>query len=91
MADADDAGTDDYVRLSEEALRELIREEARVVAREETKRTRSLFGSIVAGLFGFVILGQSLEAGGALTTVLVGVGTLVVAAGAGVSSFFGGD
>jgi hypothetical protein len=82
-------GTDNRVQLTHDELQELIREEAREVAREETKRTRSLFGSIIAGLFGFVILSQSLEAGGTLTAILVGVGALlIVAAGVGVTGMF---
>lgn len=84
-----DEDGDDQLTLSRDELRELIREEARDVVREETRRTRSLFGSIIAGLFGFVILGQSIEAGGILTAILVGVGALlVVAAGVGVTSTF---
>lgn len=84
-----DDGTDDQVTLTHDELRALIRDEAREIAREETKRTRILFGSIIAGLFGFVILSQSLEAGGTLTAILVGVGALlVVAAGVGVTSMF---
>lgn len=94
MVDADEsAGTDDDpVELSRDELRELIQTEARQVVREEIRRTRSLFMSIIVGLFGFVILGQSIEAGGILTAVLVGVGALLLAvAGLGVTRIFDAD
>ncbi|EJN59969.1 hypothetical protein [Halogranum rubrum] len=90
MADDESAGADDDpVELSHDELRELVRTEARDVVREEIRRTRSLFGSIIAGLFGFVILGQSIEAGGILTAILVVVGVLLLfVAGLGATSLF---